>query len=60
MTPKRAIKAILLLNTMREQFNSKAAMAGSSGSSPGVKAEDLKITDEQRREIGATFDMFDR
>jgi len=58
---ERAIKAILLLNTMREQFNSVSedkASAGSPGS-PGSAGSGVVLSEQQKLEIGITFDMFD-
>ena len=51
---ERAIKAILLLNSMRSQFGDTKKQMES------VQQGDFTVTPEQRREIEATFDMFDR
>mmetsp|Transcript_13489 Transcript_13489/g.17475 ORF Transcript_13489/g.17475 Transcript_13489/m.17475 type:complete len:662 (+) Transcript_13489:20-2005(+) len=51
---ERAIKAIMLLNNLRLQFDDKKSM-DEVGKSPELS----EISDDQLREIEGTFDMFD-
>jgi len=55
---ERAIKALLLLNNMRNQFGDTKGKMEKVSAGEG-HANDVTITPQQRQEIETTFDLFD-